>query len=89
MSVKKYELAKEMQDHLYEEYGDRFESVKKIYPDFDQESEMRLGILLENISNQFDARFTNMLNEDAVMTAPHVVEGLKIHYFDIVTAVAA
>ena len=34
MSVKKYELAKEMQDHLYEEYGDRFESVKKIYPDF-------------------------------------------------------
>lgn len=84
---KRYEIAVEMKNHLYEEYGDRFESVKKVYPDFDEESEIRLGVLLENISEAFDRRFTNMLNEDAIVTAPHVVEGLKIHYFDIVTAV--
>lgn len=84
---KKYEITKQMKDHLFEEYGDRFEDVAAVYPDFDDNSKVRLGILLENISDAFDARFSSQLNEDAVMTAPHVVEGIKTQYLDVVTAV--
>lgn len=82
-----WELKKQQLDHLNEEYGDRFEAVKKVYPDFDANAQARLGVLLENINDAFDARFTNMLNEDAIISAPNVINGLKVQYFDIVTAV--
>lgn len=84
---KRYEVSKQMHDHLFEEYGDRFEDVCKVYPEFDDNSKVRLGVLLENINDAFDARFSTMLNEDAVMTAPNVIEGIKTQYMDIVTAV--
>lgn len=85
--MKKYEVSTAMKQHLFEEYNDRFEDINAVYPEFDDNAKVRLGILLENINDAFDSRFSGMLNEDAVMTAPHVVEGIKTQYMDIVTAV--
>lgn len=85
--MKNYEISAAKRQHLFEEYADRFEDVKAVYPNFDDNAKVRLGVLLENISDAFDSRFGGMLNEDAVMTAPHVVEGIKTQYMDVVTAV--
>lgn len=84
---KRYEVSQAKRNQLFEEFGDRFDDVQKVFPEFDDNAKVRLGILLENIDDAFDKRFSNMLNEDAVMTAPNVINGIKTQYFDIVTAV--
>lgn len=81
-------FAKGYRDHLFEEYGDRFEDVgKAMGKEMTDDAKVRLGILLENVTAAFDKRFTGMLNEDTTMSAPHVIEGIKTQYLDIITAV--
>lgn len=87
MASKRYEISREMKQHLFEEYGDRFDEVTKAYPDFDDNAKVRLGVLLENINDAFDKRFSGMLNEDAIVTAPNVINGIKTQYMDIVESV--
>lgn len=84
---KKWEVSEEKTQYLFEEYGERFDEVTEAYPDFDNNDKIRMGVLLENINDAFDKRFNNMLNEDATMSAPNVINGIKTQYFDIVEAV--
>lgn len=87
MATRQYEVTAAMRKKLFEEYDERFREVSQVNPGFDDNSKVRLGVLLENISDAFDHRFTGMLNEDAVMSAPNVINGIKTQYMDIVEAV--
>ena len=84
---KRREISAALQAHLNEEYGDRFKEVREVYPEFTKDQEVRLGILLNNIDEAIGARFDTMLNEDATLSAPNVIQGIKTTYFDIVEAV--
>lgn len=70
-------------------YKDRFEAVKSVYPDMSEEQMVRLGILLENVNEQFSRSLgMRMLNEDnGVTQTTNVADGIKTQYFDIITAV--
>ena len=73
-------------EKLYESYGDRFEVIKKQYPEFSKDQELRLGILLENVNRQFgQCKTLQNMNEATQVT--NVADGIKTQYFDIITAV--
>lgn len=80
------QLNEEFTSKLYESYGDRFEDIKKVYPNFSKDQEVRLGILLENVNTAFAKnRSAQSLNEATQVS--HVIDGIKTQYFDIITAV--
>jgi hypothetical protein len=78
-----FELNEEYTRKLYESYGDRFGDIKKVYPNFSKDQEVRLGILLENVNRRFSE--CHSLNE--ATQASDLVKGIKTQYFDIITAV--
>lgn len=85
-----YELNEEYISRLYEEYGDRFEDIKKVYPNFRKDQEVRLGVLLENVNTEIAKRvgkMNKMMNLNEATQTTHVADGIKTQYFDIITAV--
>lgn len=76
-------LNEEYVKKLHESYGDRFDDIKAVYPNFTKDQETRLGILLENVNRKFGE--CRSLNE-ATQTSD-IVNGIKTQYFDIITAV--
>lgn len=68
---------------LKESYGERFDAVRKAFPNFTEDQEVRLGILLENVNR----RFTETLHLNEATQAADIAKGIKTQYFDIITAV--
>lgn len=82
-------LNEEFISKVKENYKDRFDAVKKVYPDMSEEQMMRLGILLENVNEQFSRSMgMKMLNEaNGTTQQSDIANGIKTQYFDIITAV--
>lgn len=73
-------LNEEFISHINKKYKSRFDALRQIVPGTSDESNMKLGILLENIE---DRLLSAPLLESTQMS--NIRDGLKTQYFDIVT----
>ena len=82
MSVIMEGLNESYVEKIKEKYGDRFETVAKFFPGFNDEKSMKLGILLENT----DEAFARCGMNESTQVNPNIIQGLKNQYFDIISA---